>query len=431
MHVEVVESGPCSRTVTIKVPADRVRKHLDDMFASANQQVQMKGFRPGKVPRKVLEKRLGESITGQAKEQLVNQMFGDACREKQLVPVGRAHIENFEALVLAAGSPLEFQVKVDVKPEFELKDPKGIEVEAFDPVANETDVDNALKEVSNQKRSIKKVDEPAQDGDFVKSDLTFVDESGATVHERKGVQLNTRIPVAGTAAEAFAKALVGATAGQQIELDLTFPANFEKEAVRGKAGKLRIAVLEVLRVAGAPIDDELAKSLEFENLAALRADLLVRIGHEKERVGKLRQEELCLQHLLSNHEFPLPETLVTEQAQASLMNFARRLEQNGTGKEEIEQKVEESKAEARTDAERRVKLFFLIDAVARQEKMAVTDEDMWREIQAVAQQNNATPQQVVEYLQQNNQVNELRLALMERKVREFLRTNARIVDKKA
>ena len=430
MQVQVAETGPCSRTLTIKLTPATVQEQLDQMFAQARQQVQLKGFRPGKVPPKLVEKYVGQDILVQAREQLVNRFFNEACQQHEITPVGRVQIDNFESLEVKKGSGLEFQVKLDVKPKFELKPIKGLSVDAYDSATTDTDIDNALNEIANQKRSLNKVSDPAQDGDFVKVDQTYLDEGGATVHERKGTQLNTRIPIAGSDPAEFAKALTGATPGKTIEIPLTFPNNFEKEALRGKAGKAVLQVLEVLRVTPAPIDDELAKSLDFENLAALREDLRGRIGQEKVRTGKLRQEDQCLQQLVEAHDFPLPDSLIAEQQQASLQNFAQRLKQAGMNDEEIEKKLAEAKDEAQQDAKRRVRLFFLIEAIARQQKLFVTENDIDAEIRAIAMANNASADQVVEYLQKNNQLGELRLAILERKVRDFLRENAVIVDKK-
>jgi trigger factor len=431
MQVEVAETGPCSRTLTIRVPPERIRQHVDELYASANRQVKLKGFRPGHVPRKVIEKMYGADILKEAKEQIVNRCFNDACHDRSLVPVGRAAIDGFDQLELTLDQPLEFKVKIDVKPEFELQNFKGIEVAAFDPAATDAEIDNALQEIAGQKRSIRPVTEPAKDGDFVKVDLRFREEGGALVHERKGVQLNTRIPVAGTDPEQFAKVLTGATAGQELEIQLTFPENFEKDAFRGKPGKAQLQVHEVLRVSSPPIDDALAKTLDFADLAALRDDLRRRIGEEKLRVGKLRQEDQVLDTLINEHQFELPDTLVQEQARISLAQFGKRLEESGMPKDEIEKKLEESRPEAQSDAQRRVRMFFLIDAIARREKMFVTENDIQAEIRNIAQQNQVTPAQVGEYLEKNNQLGELRLALLERKVRDFLREHAKIVDRKA
>ncbi|MBK8097646.1 MAG: trigger factor [Planctomycetes bacterium] len=437
MEVQVAETGPCSRTLTITVPPASVQQHLDEVYKSASQQVQLKGFRPGKVPRKLVEQRWGESILAEAKEQLVNRFLGDACRDQQIQPIGRVSVDDYDKLEVKIGTELKFTAKVDVRPQLEIKNAKGLVVERYETEATDTDVDNALAEVANQKRSMKKIDEPAQDGDFVKADLKFQDAGGTIVLERKNSQLNTRIPIAGATPEAFAKALAGAKPGDQIALDITFPDNFEKDALRGQAGQVHIAVHEVLRITPAAIDDALAKGLEFGDLAALKDDLRTRIASEKVRVGKMRQEEQCLQALATAHPFDLPGSLVEEQQVASLNTFGNRLkQQGGISDDEIRKKLEESKDEAYQDAQRRVRLFFLIEAVARQHKIFVTETDIDAELRNIAQANSKDGQQVTaaqvrEYLDKNKQLGELRLGLLERKVRDFLRENAAVVDKKA
>ncbi len=435
MEVQVAETGPCSRTLTITVPPTQVDEHLERMFESARQQIAIKGFRPGKVPRNVIEKKFGTGILAEAKEQMLNRFFGEACRTKEIQPVGRVAIDDFDKLEVKRGNALQFVAKIDVRPAFDLKNVKGLEVEGYEPDATDTDIDNALKEIAHQKRAIRHTDEAAQDGDFVKGDTTFVDEGGRTLRTRKGVQLNTRIAIHGCDEEAYTKALLGAKAGQDLSIPITFPDTFESEDARGKSGTVKVNVTEILRVTPAPIDDEMAKSLEFDNLAALREDLRSRISSEKQRLGKGRQEEQCLQSLVGSHEIPLPASLVEEQKHASLANLAQRLKENGVQEDEAKKKLEESQAEAQQDAERRVRLFFLIEAVARQQKLFVTENDLEAELRGIAAANSrdgqtVTAAQVRDYFERENRLGEIRLALLERKVRDFLRENAKIVDKK-
>lgn len=435
MEVQVAETGPCSRSLHITVPPTQVDEHLEQMYASAQSQVQMKGFRPGKVPRHLIQKHLGKSILAEAKEQLLNRFFGEACRSKELAPIGRIVIDDFEQLEVRPGTELKFVAKIDVRPAVELKDVKGIEVEAFEAEATDTDVENALKEVAHQKRSIQPTTEPAADGDFLKGDLTFVDGAGNAVHERKGTQLNTRIPVHGVEDAAWSTAVLGATAGQTVEAPITFPKNFEKEAVREQTGTVRIAVQQILRVQPPPIDDALAKELGFDSLAAVRQDLHDRISQEKQRLGRQRQEEHCLQHLLSSHEIAVPPSLVEEQQRAALAGFEHRLREAGGSDEDVRKRLEESAAEAQQDAERRVRLFFLIEEVAKKQKLFVTETDVEQELRAIAAANSGegrtiTAGQVRDHLEKENRLGELRLGLLERKVRNFLRENAKVVDKK-
>ena len=434
MEVQVAETGPCSRSLSITVPPDQIEAHLTEMFASAQRQVQLKGFRPGKVPRAMIEKRFGKEILAEAKDQLLNRFFGEACRSRELNPVGRITIDGYEQLEVHPGQPLAFTAQIDVKPVFELPSAKGLEVEAFEAAATDADIDKALAEIAHQKRTIQATTEAAADGDFVKCDYTFVGPDGTEVHTRKGVQLNTRIPIHGTDEAAYSTALVGATRGDVRELPIAFPDNFEKVAVRGQQGTVRIQVHDVLRVSPPPIDDAFAKSMEFESLEQLRQDLRQRIGDEKLRLGRQHQENQCLERLAQATTIPLPPSLVEEQKQASLRAFAQRLEGEGVAADEIPGRLEASNPEAQQDAERRVRLFFLIEAVAKQQKLFVTESDVETELRAIAAANSTaeesiTAAQVRAHLEQQNRLGELRLALLERKVRDFLRDHAKTVDK--
>ena len=434
MEVQVAETGPCSRSLQITIPPEQVTEHLDQMYEAASQQVQVKGFRPGKVPRKMIEKLHGPAILHEAKEQLLNRYFQEACQSREIQPIGRIKIDDFEQLEVKTGEGFAFTAQVDVKPQFELPEAKGLEIPAYEAEANDEDIDNALKEIAFQKRKLQQVDEPIEDGDFVKCDYTFVDADGNDVHERSGTQLNTRIPINGVDQDAYAEALIGKRAGETVEMPITFPDNFEKEAVRGQEGKVRVHLHEVMRVVPPPIDDELAKGMEFETLEQMRADLRERISAEKTRLGKQRQEEAALDQLAKAAEIPLPPSLVEEQQEASLRAFAQRLQEQGLGEEEIRNKLEESKAEAQQDAERRVLLFFLIEAIAQQQGLQVEPADEQAELEQIAaansnEQQRITAAQVRQHLESENRLGELRLALLERKVREFLRENGKIVDK--
>ncbi|MFN3244897.1 MAG: trigger factor [Planctomycetota bacterium] len=434
MEVQVAETGPCSRSLQIKITPEQVTEHLDQVYASAAQQVQVKGFRPGKVPRKMIEKMHGDAILHEAKEQLLNRYVGEACRENELQPIGRVKVDDFETLEVKNGEGLEFTAQLDVKPEFEIPDAKGIEIPAFEEEANDEDIDNALKEIAHQKRKIQSVDEAVEDGDFVKCDYTFVDADGNDVHTKTGVQLNTRIPINGVEGDAYSEALVGGKAGDEREMTIKFPDNFEKEAVRGQEGKVKVKLHEVMRVAPPPIDDELAKGMEFESLEQMRDDLRGRISQEKLRLGKQRQEDAAIEFLAEKAEIALPPSLIEEQQQASLGAYAQRLQQEGMGEDEIKNRLEQSKDEAHQDAERRVRTFFLVEAVAQQQDLTVEEADMQAELEAIAQANSGPEQQITSaqvfaHLKEQNRLGELQLSLLERKVREFLRENGQVVDK--
>ena len=428
MDVQVADSGPCRKTLTIAVPVEEIRVHLDQAFKSASQQIELKGFRKGKVPRNFLEKKFGEAIRAQAKEALVNESLRDACREHEIMMVGRPEVDDLGDAPLDSAEPLEFTVHLEVRPQFEVGEVKGIEVKAGSTEVTDEEMDGALQQIAEQKKTLLTVDEPVSEGDFLKANLTFTDESGAQVSERKDAQLNTGIPVAGTNPEEFSGQLTGTEKGQSVELEMTYPDQFEVEAVRGKKGKVGIEVVEVLRVIAPEMDDELAKSLDFDDVEALRKDLRTRIGEEKERANKRRQEEDVIDVLLNDHPFELPNSLVEEQSEIHRKNYREQLKERGAGDDEIEKQLEEAQEEIQKDAQRRVRLYFLLEGVARKEKIFVTETDVDVQLRNIAAENNVPPEQVREYFTAENRLGDLRVGIMERKVREFLRENANITD---
>lgn len=427
MEFQVADSGPCRKTITIHIPAEKVREHLDTVYQDASKQVRMKGFRPGKVPRKVLQERFGPALQAEAKESLVNQSFQEAMRGTDVNLVGKPRVEGLDNSPLDPEAPLEFKVHLDVRPQVELGDVKGLPITRASTEPTDEDVESALQQIAAPKRKLQPVGEPAAEGDFIQADATYR-VGDEVVHGQQGMRLNVAIPIAGTDAGAFADALAGSAKGDTRKLEITYPPNFANEAVRGKTGEVELQILDVLRVLPPPIDDEFAKGFDFESLEAMKTDLRAKIGAEKERLEKLRQEDQCIEALMQANGFPLPDGLVEDEAKSQLANYAKRLEQAKTPAEEIQRRVEEAQAEARAEAEKRVRIFFILDAVAQQQKIFVTESDVEEAIRGLAAQHNVTPDVVRKHYEENQLMGDLRLGILERRVRDFLRDNAKITD---
>ena len=431
MDVKVVESGPCRHTLTITISPEDIRAQVDAAFSQASEQAQLKGFRAGRVPRKVIEKRFGEAIRAETKEKLINESFRDACSREDLLVVGRPEIEGIDDSPLKENESIEFTAHVDVRPKIEVKEVKGIEVDSQDTEVTAEDLDNALKQLADQKRTLKPIDEPAGAEDFVKLDMIFFTEGDDEIHRREGVQLNTAIPILGIDQEEYSAKLVGLAAGAEVEMPMTFPDNFEKEEVRNQEGKVKLVAHEVLRVQPAPIDDQLAKDYDFESLDKLREELQARIGEEKVNGEKSRQEEAVLTSILTEHPFPLPASLIEDQVNHQLAGFERKMRE-GTKMEdeEIKQKLDEARPEAEQQAENQVRRYFMLEAISLKEKIYITEGDIDSALQEIAAQHNAPIEAVREHYEAEDRLGDLRAGLLDRKVREFLRENAKITDKK-
>lgn len=430
MDVQVAETGPCRRTLTIRVPAQDLQGRLDAAFRQAAQQVRLKGFRAGQVPRKVLEKKFGSEIRGQAKEQVLNESFRDACREHEIQVVGRIDLEGVGDGPLDEKSDLEFTVHVDVRPDIEIADLAGLTVDAKPTEVTDEDIDNALGQLADSKKTLESVDAEVEENDFLTADIEFRNEAGESVQKKEGIPVSPNIPVAGTDPEAFKQTLVGTEKGATVEVDLTYPETFEVEGVRGQGGKVAVTVREVKRVQAPARDDAFAKEFGFDSLDALKEEMQKRIGEEKVRAERVRQENALLDALAARHHFPLPESMVEDQMKGRLDDFEKRMKEGGLEETAIQQKLEEAKEEARTEAERSVRLFFLIDAIAQQQEVRVEQSDIEAELRGIAARYEADYEEVREHFVKENRIRELQMAVVERKVRELLREKATISDTK-
>lgn len=428
MEVQVVDSGPCRRSLTIKIPAEKIKVHVDDVFKEASKHADIKGFRAGKVPRNVLEKKYGAEILAEAKETLINQSFEAACTEKEIVFLGSPELEGIDESPLDPASSFEFQVHVDIKPEIVISRTKGIEVKAGETEVTDEDIQGGLSQLTDQKRTLQPVDEPVEDGDFCKADM-FFKLDGEQIHERKGTQLNTNIPLAGTDQELFKNNLIGAEKGSVFELELNYPNSFEKEEARGKDGKVEIHVHEVMRVTAPPLDDEFAKGFDFDSVEALKEEVTKRIGEEKLKQNTARIEGEIIETILAENPFEIPSSLVEDQKNHLLSQAGEQMKQQGMDDEAIKAELEKHQEEAAKEANQRVRVFFLLETIAKSEKIFVTESDVDVELRNIAAANQATPDQVKKHYEENKLLDDLRWNVRERKVRDFLRDSAKITDK--
>ncbi|PIE24167.1 MAG: trigger factor [Planctomycetota bacterium] len=429
MDVRVEEVGPCRKRLSVTVPAETVKKHVDAAYKAANQQVRLKGFRPGRIPRKVLQKQMGDAILAHAKEDLVSESFREAIGSQKLDIVGSPRLDISEDSI-SETEALSYTVDCDLRPEVTVGDIKSIALERNSSEPTDEEMQGALDQLALSKRKLETVaDAELEDGDFAKVDMRY-ELDGEIILEKSGMQLSTRIPIAGTDAELFATKLRGLKSGDETEIELSYPEAFEKEEARGKEGKVHVKLSEIQRFVSPEIDDEFAKGFEMESADELREKLRERIREEKTRNEDFRLEEEILNQLFSQNEFPLPEGLVEEEANNRLKRYAEELEQQKASKEEIEKRVAEAREEATETSRLVVRNLFLVQAIASKEKLFVTEDDVRKELQRIASENNAELSAVQEHFEKENLFGELRFELSNRKVREFLKDKASITEAK-
>jgi len=414
----------CEVVVTVSVTAGEFKNELDQNFANVAKTVKMKGFRPGKVPKSVIEKHHGEQLRSETQQRFVQQGLLQAVQEGELKPVGQPRLAE-DDLVVADDGGFTCKVGLSLRPDYDLGEYKGMAVDA--PVVEVTDEE--VTEAIEGLRDGQGRPEPAGDGGckedgMALAKITLV-SGDKVLMEREGVRLSPlRVPP-GVHEEPYKEAIIGAKDGDQLEVGMTFPDDFQPEDLRGTEGLCRISVAQVFDMQR-PTDEELWKLLGVEDQDSMNERVKEDIGRHKEHQRTQQIELNLLEKLIDMHEIEVPSRLLADQINNRRMSMLQQLIQGGVAEGDAQSQVEENESSFEAEAIHNTKALFLLEDVAQAEGIQVQNEDIAGKFQEIAQRNQTSVEEVQKYYQENNLINQLAMEILEVKVRGFLRENAEI-----
>ena len=377
--------------LTIEVPAEQVNAGLDKAFKKVVKEINVPGFRKGKMPRQMFEQRFGtESLYQDALDFILPDAYANAVEEAGINPVDRPEID---IETMEKNKPLVFTAKVTVKPEVQLGEYKGLEVSQQDAEVTDEEIENQLKE--NQERFAElavKEDEAIVEGDTAVIDFEgFVDgeafEGGQGNDYSLEIGSNSFIP-------GFEAQLIGAKSGEEKEVEVTFPEEYHAAELAGKAATFKVKISEVKSKELPELNDEFAKEIdpEVEGLDALRTKMKETLAAEKKANADAQLRDELVQKAAENATIDIPEAMVVSETDRMMSDFEQRLTQQGMNLELYFQFSGQDEAALReqmkTDAETRVRVSLVLEAIAAQENMVVSSEDIDAELEKMASQFN-------------------------------------------
>lgn len=428
---ETVAEG-LRREFRVVVNAGALDQKLNSKLAEIQPRMQLKGFRPGKVPMAHLKKTFGKSVMGDIVNETVAEQSQKAVTERGLRPAMQPQVKLDSEMekVLSGGEDLVFNVSVDLMPDFTPADLSDIAL--VRPVAQvaDSEVDEALKRMADQSRTF----EPKGDGASADTGdqviIDFVGSIDGTPFDG-GKAENARLVLgSGSFIPGFEEQLTGAKAGEDRSLNVTFPETYSSANLAGKAAVFAVTVKDVLKPVDAPIDDTLATKLGMESLDQLKQAITSQMAGDFSRASRSHLKRALLDALDSKHSFELPEAMV----QAEFDQIWRQVEQDiksGNLADEDKSKSEdELKAEFRKIAERRVRLGLVLSEIGRINNIVVNQDELNRAMVANARQYPGQEQKVMEFYRNNpGAIDQLRAPIFEDKVVDFLCTQIKIEDK--
>ncbi|MEU8307916.1 trigger factor [Actinomadura sp. NPDC048955] len=401
MKTDVEELTPTRVKLTVEVPFDELKPNLDKAYKEISQQVRIKGFRPGKVPAPLIDKYVGRgAVLQEAVNDALPELYGRAVEESEIFVLGQPDVEVTE---LEDGTQFAFTAEVDIRPKFEVPDYDGLEVVVEDAEVDDEQVAETIDNLRERFASLTGAERAAEDGDFATIDLVArIDgeeiEDASTTGYSYEVGSNSAI-------EGLDEAIVGLAAGE----DKTFTGTLVGGEHAGEEAEITVTVQSV-KVKNLPdLDDEFAQlASEFDTIDELREDVRVRLGRQVKLQQLSEARDKALEALLEKVDIPLPEKVVDEEIDRRNQQLEQQLQMAGMTKDdylkEEEKTAEEFDTEVADAARLAVKGGFVLDQLAVQEELNVENEELSEYVVSQAMQMGVQPQQLAEYLTQNNQL---------------------------
>ncbi|MGQ9920600.1 MAG: trigger factor [Desulfobacca sp.] len=418
MDIKVEELSPVERKLIVAVPPQNVAQQMEQAYRQWGKRAKIKGFRPGKVPRMILKRFFGKEIEEQVSQELFRQSLNEALDEAKLQPVSVRMPNALPPLI--EGDPFSFSVEVEVAPEFTAKDYLNLTVTSTPVEVTEAMVDERLKELRQYRSELEPVEEdrPVREKDFVFLKYQAL-EQGEPIEGGGSDDAYLEVGAGKLPAE-FEQRLVGLTKGTTTSFEMTVPADFVNPAIAGKTVEFQVEILDIREVRVPELDDALAQSFspDFKTLAdlrdAVRRDLERR--QEKENYEKMRQQ--VIDQIVARNPVEVPPSLVRQEQENMVRQQLNLLQSRGLNISGLN--IDSLMEKVKDQAEKTTRVNLILNQIANQEGITVSEEDVAAGYQRIAAQVGDTPEMVRKVYEQRQMVADFKSQIRAEKTLEFL-----------
>ena len=400
MSVQVENLEKNMVKLTIEVPAEELEKAIDAAYKKQKNQISIPGFRKGKVPRAMVEKMYGvEVFYEDAANTLMQQNYPSAVEESGVDIVSRPSIDVVQ---IEKGKPFIYTAEVAVRPEVTLGKYMGVTVTKIDTSVSDDEVAEALEQQrNNNARTISVTDRPVAVGDTAVIDFEgFVD--GVAFEGGKGENHPLEIG-SHTFIDNFEDQLVGKNAGDEVEVNVTFPEQYQAADLAGKPATFKVKINEIKAKDLPELDDEFAQDVsEFDTLAEYKESLKKNLEEKKENEAKRTKEDEAVQKIIDKSKMDIPEAMIDTQCETMIEEFAQRIAQSGLSMDQYLQfsglTVDGLKEQVRPEALSRIQASLVLEQIAKDENIEVSDDDVNAEIEKMAASYGMEADKLKEYM---------------------------------
>jgi trigger factor len=444
----IEDISPTKKRISIEIPVEIIEKEFNSSLEILRNRVKIPGFRPGKAPVNLIEKRFGKEIEAEVLDKLIPEHYNMALREADLQPVSMPEMqEKFE---FKRHNPINMTFVIEVLPKIENLNYENIKVEDIPVTVEDSDVDSMLKQLQEQKAVLEVSEEPVSMDDLISFELADSKLEG----DEEVPELKEALETMGN--EIFPPDIMERALGKKkddiIEFTRTFEDNFKYEKLRGKTATIRLVLKEIKKKSLPSIDDEFAKDLGYNDMNELREKLKERIHSFKKQQIQRIQKASIINNLIESINPPAPESLVNREIEALIMQKSvseeepavetdsvkevldiaaeKKPEENPIKQQKAIKEAEDEELKRREKAIKNVQASMIIDAIGKKEAIFVTDDEVDRRIELIARSLSATPEALRSfYMYKEGSLDSLKHSIFQEKVLDFLLSKASIEAK--
>lgn len=432
--VTIEEAGPCKKKVIIEITEAKIKKVTNEKYENLGKEAIVPGFRKGRAPRRLLEKRFGKETNEQVKLTLLADAIEEVVKDTELKALGEPDID-FDEIKLPEEGSMTFDFEIEVRPEIDLPPLEGIPVTKTKLDVTDEQIDREIEQMRRwagvwAPRPEDAVIEPE---DRIVADVVLKIEGVEEEEKLNNIEIQVRpngfvgaIPI-----EKLDELLVGAKAGEQKGTSVEVPKTFFREEYRGKKVDVRIDIEDVKWLKPAELDENFLRRYEVKDVDELRENIQDTLHSRLENQTRAEMSEQIYQYLLDKTDFDLPLDIVAEQASTVLQRQYTSLLMRGLSREQIEEQFEQLQAASGERAKEQLKTFFIMDKVADQLEIKVTDEEINGHIAQLAAQRGQRPERMREEMERNGSLAQFSLEVRQDKCIARLLETAKITEKKA
>jgi len=430
MNVTETKSEGLTREFRVSIPKGDLNAKFNAKISELQPKMNLKGFRPGKVPAAHIKKMYGKSIMGDLVNDLVQETSDKALAEKALRPASRPSIQltSDQDKLINGEADLDYSIALEIMPEFEPTDISTISIERMVAEIPEAEVQESLQRLADNNKAYEAKEGKAENGDAVVID--FVGSIDGEKFDGGAAEGHTLVLGSGRFIPGFEEQLIGAAAGEDLKVNVKFPDEYQAENLKGKDALFEVKVHEVKGPKDVEINDDFAKTLGLEGLDSLKDAIKAQISGELGFATRQQVKRVLLDALDERHSFDLPPLMVKAEFEQIWSQFEAERKADRLSEEDKSKSDEELRAEYQKIAERRVRLGLVLAEIGRRAEVQITNEELVRALRQEASRYPGQEKQVIEFYTKNqNAMAQLRAPIYEEKVVDYILEKATVTDK--